>query len=177
MVSTRSKSRRLEVGLVEHVGRRPALLALCRHLEAQQWHAVAVAPLVGRGRLGESGQLVSETAGLEDPCRLVIEVHGARQRVGAGVAFDQEHAPPPRAEEQRERAADRPGADDDHVDPIGHRGAHRTAHAAWSWSRSGGTMNSSGRLGPHELATCSKSNGVRPRRSHASSSRIWSRSE
>ena len=46
----------LEVRLVEHVGRRPALPALRRHLEAQQWHAFAVAPLVGRGRLGEGGR-------------------------------------------------------------------------------------------------------------------------
>ena len=48
----------LEVGLVEHVGRRPALPALRRRLEAEQWHALAVAPLVGRGRLGEGGQIL-----------------------------------------------------------------------------------------------------------------------
>ena len=150
---------------------------MLRHLEAQQWRALPVAPLVGRGRFGERREIVSETAGLEDPRRLVVEVHGARQRVWAIVAFDQEYASSPRPEEQRECAADRAGADDDHIDPIGSRGPHDSAHAAWSWSRSGGTMNSSGRLGPHELATCSKSNGVRPRRSHASSSTIWSRSE
>ena len=55
---------------------------------------------------------------LEDAADLVVEVHGARQRVRLGPALDHLHAPAALAEQDGEGLADRPVADDRDVDPF-----------------------------------------------------------
>ncbi len=90
----------LEVGLIEHVGCRPSLSALHRRLETEQRDTVPVAPLVGGGRFRYCRQVRSEPTGLQDAGGLVIEVNGAGQRIGPGVALDQEDAPAPQPEKE-----------------------------------------------------------------------------
>ena len=166
----------LEVRLVEHVGAGPSLASLERHLEAQERNPLGIAPLVGGRRLGEPRQVGADATRLEDPRRLVVEVDGTGQRVRCRVALDEQHGAAAPAEEQCQGTTDWAGSYHDDVHVGGHHSAHRDAHAVWSCSRSGGTMNSSGRSGPQQLATRSGSKGVRPPRSQASSSRIWSMS-
>ncbi len=162
---TFARSLSLEVRLIEHAGARPTLPSLERHLEAQERNPLGIAPLVARCRLGELWQVGAEATRLEDPGRLVVEVDGAGQRVRCRVALDEQHRAAAPAEEQCQGAADWAGSYHDDVHAGGQRFADRDAQALWSCSRSGGTMNLSGRSGPQLLATRSGSKGVRPPRS------------
>ena len=54
------------------------------------------------------GSVFAEPTGLEDPCRLVVEVHGPRQAVGLGVALDDHHAAAARPSRVASTPPDRP---------------------------------------------------------------------
>jgi hypothetical protein len=106
---------RLEGGLVEHRRRGPARRAVALLSEAEQRGAGGVAPLVDLGGLADRPQGVTDAARLQDAPDLVVEVHGTRQRVGLGPALQHRDRPAALGEQDRQRAADRPEADDGDV--------------------------------------------------------------
>ncbi len=83
--------------------------------EAKQCGAGRVAPLVDVGGLSDAPQLLADATRLEDAPDLVVEVHGARQRIGLGPPFQHYDGSSELAEQDRERRADRPVADDRNV--------------------------------------------------------------
>ena len=83
--------------------------------EAKQCGAGRVAPLVDIGGLGDAPQLLADATRLEDAPDLVVEVHGARERVGLGPPLQHHDGSSELAEQDRERRADRPVPDDRNV--------------------------------------------------------------
>ncbi len=100
--------RGLQAGLVEHVAGGPAAGGLQVRREAHEQLTVGRAKFIGRDRDRMACDLVGDSELLEQPHDLVVEMHGARQRVDDGVAFDGDH---------RDAAPGKQG---------GHRRAHRS---------------------------------------------------
>lgn len=106
----------LQFGLGEEVGGRPPRGARARPVDADQGLAVTVVPLVVVGhRVRDGADLFADAGGLEDAADLVVEVHGARQAVGLGPAFQDEDLVPRTGQQDGQELADRAEADDGHV--------------------------------------------------------------
>ena len=133
---------RLEFGLAEHRRRRPSGRPVTLPAEAQQRVAVRVAPFVDVGGFADRPEIVADPACLEDPAHFVVEVDGAGQRVRIGPPFEHGHGVTSLGEQDRERQASRPGADDGDVGSnLGHHptGVMPTGGADVPTPRSGRT--------------------------------------
>src|SRR5262249_48000060 len=96
----------LELRLREHVRLRPARDAHLLATDQQQRVAGRVLPLVDVGGLGETWQLVAESGSLENSRDLVVEVHGARQRIRHRLLLEHADLPALLAEQDGEYLPD-----------------------------------------------------------------------
>ena len=102
-------------GLVEHQRLGPTRQAHSVAAQAQQRETVTVAPLVEVSRFADPGQVLAQTARLDDTGHLVIHMHGPGQRIGAGLPFEHDHRPALLGQQDGQRGPDRPVADNGDV--------------------------------------------------------------
>ena len=127
---------RLEGRLVEHRRVGPAGWTVAFLTEAQQGGAGGVAPLVDLGRFADLTERRTDSCRLEDAGDLMVEVHGAGQRVGIGPALQHHDVVIVLGEEDGQRVADRSASDDrdvriEAVDGL----VHRSAMSVRGWRR------------------------------------------
>jgi hypothetical protein len=114
--SRRGVERPLEVGLRKEVGRVPTRGAGAAPVQPEQRLAVGVAPFVPVVVGLDDGVVVRTDAyRLEDAGHLVVEVDGARHRVGVGVPLDDHDVVALSSELRRQELSDGPVPDDDDV--------------------------------------------------------------
>ena len=103
-----------QVGLVEHVGLREAVLAGLVVAAELGHHAVpGVEQAQSAAGPGPGQESLAHADPVQGPGDLVVQVYRAGQRVGLGVAFQQGDGDPGVGEQERRGAAGRAGADDD----------------------------------------------------------------
>jgi hypothetical protein len=112
----------LELRLAEHQRFGPTRKAAFRVAADPDQHvAVRVPPLVDRRGLGARKQRVEHAGPLQYARDLVVQVHGARERIRFGPALEDADLPAALPEQDREKLADRAVADDRDVhDPRSH---------------------------------------------------------
>ena len=105
----------LEVGLVHQRALRPAVQPGVGVPAELGEHPVPPVEQPEPGdRAGAREQRLGDPGVLEHAEDLVVQVHGAGQRIGLGVPLEDEDVEPPAGEQQRGGQAHGPGADHDH---------------------------------------------------------------